>query len=140
MKTLVLHRRYFLHGTYAVLCDECGNELTKTVERPWLNNQPGISCVPEGEYILEPHTSPKFGQCYALVAPELGVTISSQSLRTHILIHAANLPEQLEGCIAPGMQFGVLKNKWAVLESKVALQQLEHHLGGERARLVIKSA
>ncbi|SIO94809.1 DUF5675 family protein [Vibrio spartinae] len=140
MKTLILYRRYFEHGTYSVLCDEYGSELTKTIERPWLNNQQGISCIPEGIYTIEPTISPKFGHCYALTAPELGVTVNGPSLRTHILFHAANLPEQLEGCIAPGMLFGVLRGKWAVLESKNALQKLENYLGGEKAQLMIKAA
>jgi len=140
MKTLTLHRSYFPHGTFGILTDDNGNEFLKTVEREWKNNQPSISCVPEGEYRLVPHQSPKYGKCYALEAPELGVTINGPSLRTHCLFHAANLPEQLEGCVAPGMRFGVVSNKWAVLESKVARDHLMSYLGGEEARLIIRRA
>ncbi len=60
MKTLTLHRNYFPHGTFSFLCDENGNAILKTVERPWKNNAAGISCVPEGTYDLVPHNSPKF--------------------------------------------------------------------------------
>lgn len=140
MKTLTLHRNYFPHGTFSYLCDEYGNSILKTVERPWKNNQAGISCVPEGEYDLIPHNSPKFGDCYALEAPSLGVTIYGPSQRTHILFHAANKPSQLEGCIAPGMNFGVVGNEWAVLDSRIALDYLMAHLCGERAKLIIKRA
>lgn len=140
MKTLTLHRNYFPHGTFSYLCDECGNSILKTVERPWKNNQAGISCVPEGEYDLIPHNSPKFGDCYVLEAPSLGVTIYGPSQRTHILFHAANKPSQLEGCIAPGMNFGVVGDEWAVLDSRIALDCLMAHLGGERAKLIIKRA
>lgn len=140
MKTLTLHRNYFPHGTFSYLCDENGNAIFKTVERPWKNNQAGISCVPEGEYDLLPHKSPKFGECYALSAPTLGVTIYGPSQRTHILIHKANHPDQLEGCIAPGMEWGVVNARWAVLNSGVAFDYLMAHLGGEKAKLIIRRA
>ncbi|MDA0126497.1 DUF5675 family protein [Vibrio sp. MarTm2] len=140
MKTLTLHRNYFPHGTFSYLCDENGNAILKTVERPWKNNQAGISCVPEGEYDLLPHKSPKFGECYALSAPTLGVTIYGPSQRTHILIHKANYPDQLEGCIAPGMEWGVVNAHWAVLSSGVAFDYLMAHLGGEKAKLIIRRA
>ncbi len=140
MKTLTLHRNYFPHGTFGYLCDENGNAMLKTVERAWKNNQSGISCVPEGEYDLVPHNSPKFGKCYALEAPTLGVTIYGPSQRSHILVHAANKPSQLEGCIAPGVDFGVVGDEWAVINSKTAFEYFMNHLGGERAKLIIKRA
>ncbi|HGS4460695.1 TPA: DUF5675 family protein [Vibrio metschnikovii] len=140
MKTLTLHRNYFPHGTYSRLCDENGNPFLVTVERAWKNNQASISCVPEGIYDLVPHASPKFGSCYALVAPELGVTIYGPSLRTHILFHVANKASQLEGCVAPGLTFGVLDNEWAVHNSRDAFDKFMAYLGGEKARLVIKRA
>ncbi|ELB7341436.1 hypothetical protein RV032_002116 [Vibrio cholerae] len=145
MRTLILYRRLFAHGTFGVLCDEFGNEICKTVERPWLDNRKGESCVPNGTYDLLPHQSPKFGKCYALSSPELGVTVYGPSLRTHILIHPANRVDQLQGCIAPGLEFGVLKNDegknvWAVLNSKTAFNQLLNWLNNEPARLIIKAA
>jgi hypothetical protein len=75
MKTVILHRRYFEHGVFGILCDEFGNELCKTVERPWRDNQPGISCVPSGEYNLIPHQNPKFGSVYALEENYCGQTV-----------------------------------------------------------------
>ncbi|WP_418114587.1 DUF5675 family protein [Vibrio scophthalmi] len=140
MKTLTLHRNYFPHGTFSILTDENGSELVKTVERSWNNNAPGRSCIPEGTYELVQHQSPKFGKCLALVAPELGVTIHGPSLRTHILFHPANLAEQLEGCVAPGFSFGVLRNQWAVLDSTSAMGALMQYLNGENAQLIIKRA
>ncbi|SHO58776.1 DUF5675 family protein [Vibrio quintilis] len=142
---LILHRRYFSHGVFGVLCDEYGNDICKTIERPWKDNQPGISCVPAGEYDLIPHQSPKFGNVYALDAEQNGVTVFGPSQRTHILMHVANRVDQLEGCIAVGMEFGVLKNKhnqnvWAVLDSRTAFDQLMTFLGGQPARLIIKEA
>ncbi len=140
MKTLTLHRNYFPHATFSYLCDENGNAILKAVERPWKNNAAGISCVPEGTYDLVPHNSPKFGKCYALEAPNLGVTIYGPSQRTHILIHPANTADQLEGCIALGMNFGVVNNNWAVVDSRIAVAYLMVHLDGEKAKLVIRRA
>ncbi|MFA0092904.1 DUF5675 family protein, partial [Vibrio sp. 10N.261.49.A11] len=82
----------------------------------------------------------KFGKCYALEAPTLGVTRFGPSQRTHILIHKANRAAQLEGCIAPGMDFGVVNNEWAVINSGTAFDYFMAHLGGEKAKLVIRRA
>lgn len=140
MKTLTLYRNYFPHGTYSFLADDNGNAFLKTVERPWKDNAPNISCVPEGVYDLIPHKSPKHGECYALQAPDLGVTIYGPSQRTHVLFHTANRPSELEGCIAPGTDFGVVDNEWAVVNSKLAMQYFMSHLAGEKAKLIIKRA
>lgn len=137
MRTLFLQRRYFEHGTFSYLYSPEGEQLCAVVEREWNNNQPNISCIPQGEYTLVPHHSPRFGDCYALVAPSLGVTIHGPSLRTHILFHVANLPEQLEGCLAPGMGFGVVKNQWGVVNSTIAFDKLMEYLGGDEWKLVI---
>ncbi|MCG9624621.1 DUF5675 family protein [Vibrio mediterranei] len=139
-KRLTLHRSYFPHGVFGTLCDEFGNKLCYTIERPWQDNAKGKSCVPEGEYHLTPHQSPKFGQCYALDGEEHGVTIFGPSQRTHILIHKANKASQLQGCIAPGMTFGVLDGEWAVLSSTQAFNKLMKHLNGENALLDIRRA
>lgn len=140
MKTLTLHRNYFQHGTFSILCDENGNPILKTVEREWANNTPNISCIPEGVYDVTPHDSPRFGKCLALSAPSLGVTIYGPSLRTHCLIHAANKPSQLQGCIAPGLDFGVVDNEWAVLSSRDALLELMKYIDHKPAKLIIRKA
>jgi len=35
-----------------------------TLELPWLDNKKRISCIPEGEYDVIKHVSPKFGECF----------------------------------------------------------------------------
>ncbi len=137
MKTLTLRRRYFVDGTFSTLHDGAGEQLCCMVERPWQNNAPRQSCIPEGTYQLIPHTSPKFGQCYALEANTLGVTRYGPSLRTHILIHTANLPSQLQGCIAPGEGFGVINNQWGVINSRAAFDKLMNHLDNKAWQLII---
>ena len=49
-----------------------------TLELPWLDNQKRISCIPEGEYDVIKHVSPKFGECFwVLNVPD----------RSEILLH-----------------------------------------------------
>ena len=138
MKHLVLKRRYFPHGTYSTLHRADGSQVCCVVERPWQNNAPSKSCIPEGSYTLFPHKSPKFGECYALESKDLGVTRQGPSLRTHILIHKANSPKQLQGClVAPGVDFGFVGGEWAVMNSTAAFNNLMAELGGEPASLTI---
>ena len=137
MKNFILKRRYFEEGTFSTLHRADGSKVCCVVERPDLNNKPSESCIVEGTYSLLPHQSPKFGECYALEAPMLGVTRYGPSLRTHVLIHKANVPSDLEGCLAPGLSFGYVKGQWGVVSSGVAFNALMKELGGEPAQLTI---
>lgn len=137
MKHFILRRRYFENGTYSYLYREDGSKVCCFVEREWRNNIPFKSCVMEGSYDLVPHNSPKFGRCYALVAPTLGVTINGPSLRTACLLHIANKPSQLAGCASPGLDFGMLDGEWCVTHSGDAFKALMKELGGKPAKLTI---
>jgi hypothetical protein len=83
----------------------------QTLERPWLGNQKGISCVPKGVYQLFKHSSEAHPKTWALVNKSLNVLHWPDSAfpdaRTAVLIHPANYPSELRGCIAPGMSRGV---------------------------------
>lgn len=138
MSTYHLKRRYFKTGTYSTL-EKAGAEICKVVECPWLNNVPGKSCVPEGAYTIKPHVSPSKGECYILVAETLGVG-ESGTLRTDCLIHIANAPSELKGCMAPGTDFGYVKNQWAVTCSTTAFKALMKELNGEEHTLIIGKA
>ncbi len=123
-KLLTLHSSVIpTIGTFGRIADENGNELCKTVEREWLDNKPRVSCIPAGLYKLTKVQSPKFGDCYALTNADLSVTYTGPSTRTHILLHAANYPEQLLGCIAPGTNY--MEGRWGVSSSRKALVNLE---------------
>jgi hypothetical protein len=87
----------------------------QTLERPWIKHDqyragtPFKSCIPAGEYGLEPFRSTKFGQTYALENAELGVfshldQCEREGDRYGILIHVANWVNELQGCIAPGLR------------------------------------
>lgn len=68
-------------------------EIAKTVELPWLNNNPKISCIPKGEYEVVRRTSAKYGNHFH---------ITGVPKRDFILIHNANYHYQLLGCVAVG--------------------------------------
>ncbi|GAB1141539.1 MAG: hypothetical protein WStaBPW_38650 [Shewanella algae] len=122
VKTLYLKTRNIPGiGAFGELFHE-GQRLCVTVEREWQNNQPNVSCIPAGVYTLRHHNSPSKGHCLALEAPSLGVTLFGPSQRTHCLVHIANWPLQLEGCIAPGTAFH--PEKWGVINSEKALNAL----------------
>ena len=89
---LVLNRIYFPEGTQGVL-EWNGTIVCYTIELPWLGNQRRISCIPEGDYLLQLRFSPKFKWHFLLMnVPD----------RDLILIHPANDAKlELLGCIAP---------------------------------------
>ena len=88
----MLNRIYFPEGTQGIL-EWNGTLICYTIELPWLGNQRRISCIPEGEYILQLRFSPKF-KWHFLLMDVLG--------RDLILIHPANDAKwELLGCIAP---------------------------------------
>ena len=89
---LVLNRTYFPEGTQGIL-EWNGTLVCYTIELPWLNNQKRISCVPEGEYVLQKRFSPKF---------KWHLHLRNVPRRDLILIHPANdAKTELLGCIAP---------------------------------------
>ncbi len=138
---LLLKTHSFSHGTYGELFDgNTGERLCVTVECPWLNNETGRSCVPAGDYVVESHVSPRFGQSLIIAAPSLGVTHEGPSLRTHCLFHAANRASELKGCIAPGVRFGSVEGDWAVLDSRKALDKLLVLVGNDKVPLRIERA
>lgn len=100
-----------------------------TVERPWLDNKPFVSCVPEGQYILQKTITPKHGNTFVLISSLLGVYEHKQeSGRYAILIHSGNTMDDVEGCIAPGIFLGYVNNKWAVLSSKDTMKQIRDRI------------
>lgn len=104
---LVLHRTYFPEGTQGTL-EWNGKRICYTIELPWLKNQKRVSCVPEGEYILQQRYSKKYGWHLHLV------NVPGRDL---ILIHPANnAKKELLGCIAPvtkhtGIGKGILSGR-----------------------------
>ena len=89
---IVITRTYHAAGTNGRLYIN-GKQAGFTIELPWRNNQPQVSCIPEGRYLLVKRMSEKF---------QLHMLVTGVPNRELILIHKANNAlEQLKGCIAP---------------------------------------
>jgi hypothetical protein len=110
---LVLNRTYFPEGTQGTL-EWNVTIVCYTIELPWLDNQKRISCIPEGEYVLQKRFSPKF-KWHLHLRNVLG--------RDLILIHPANDAKmELLGCIAPvSKHTGIGKGSF----SRKALEKLK---------------
>ncbi|MBV30859.1 MAG: hypothetical protein CL504_09510, partial [Actinobacteria bacterium] len=99
-------------GTLGVI--QVDDQKFYSVERPWMDNAPNVSCIPEGEYKVSWRLSPRFGETWH---------IQDVPDRTHILIHAANFPYDVEGCIGLGM--GVMDQRVGVKSSRRAVQSFD---------------
>jgi len=129
-------------GTFGVLT--FGGRTVRTIELPWRNNRVQRSCIPPGVYRCQIVHSPRFGRVY-------GVT--NVPGRSAILIHSANLAgdvamgytTQLQGCIAPCLRVGVMRNKTgqmqaAGLVSRPALAMLTEWAAGKPFDLEITTS
>lgn len=122
MQNLTLQRQTrSTHGTEGILSLPNGKKLF-TLELPWYDNKPQISCIPKGIYDCKPRYSPKFKQHYHLQNVEG---------RSYILIHSGNfagdvslgLKSNVQGCILLGTKRGNIAGQRAVLSSKVACRK-----------------
>ena len=101
MNGLVLERQDFSKDWIIGSFYYDGEFICYSLERPYLDNAPNISCVPEGEYELKYHRYKGKLDTFALI----GETVShfpSDKQRNLILIHPANKVHELQGCIATG--------------------------------------
>lgn len=95
-------------GTFGTLV--FGANSCRTLELPWRDNRPQVSCIPTGTYRCGIVRSPRMGRVYGVAAVPG---------RSNVLIHSANLAgdismgfdTQLQGCIAPCERLGSLRNK-----------------------------
>jgi hypothetical protein len=85
-----------------------------TIENPWQDNEPDVSCIPEGSYAMERYQSPSHGaNTWQLVdVPN----------RTYIQLHVANYASDVLGCI--GLGIGVMSNLVGVSNSRNAIDML----------------
>ena len=106
-----------------------------TCERAWKDNQPNVSCVPTGFYLLEPHDGTKYKNTFALVGSTVSHTVDPSPVwltadlspvwltvdgagvtRSACVFHKASKGSQLQGCIALGTSVTlVADSSWAKL-------------------------
>ena len=89
-----------------------------TIERPWLNNKPMVSCIPSGDYYVHSYDSPRFGSSVIIYGGTVSPYPDPNYVRSGILIHPANIAGDLSGCIGLGNRFGTVYGEHAVLNSK----------------------
>lgn len=129
MKQLTLMRAFTPMGTFSELLGTQNEHVCYTVERSWENNKSSISCIPNGMYNVSRHTSPKFGDTWILQGGTVEKYNNNNGSRWGILIHKANYPSQLQGCIAPVTKFVPIHNEWGGSSSGSALRTLNTYLG-----------
>jgi hypothetical protein len=98
MKTVYLLRRISSDdrtlGTLLVFDGLTMQARFSTLEPPWRENKPNVSCIPAGVYTIKPRSSPKFDE-HLIVDDVPG--------RSYILAHRGNTPADTEGCVLVGM-------------------------------------
>jgi Family of unknown function (DUF5675) len=112
MTNIVLRRVTFTPDspTFGMLLSQ-GLPLCLTLERPWQENQHGISCIPPGTYQCVPHDTPEKPNCWE---------VTGVSGREAILIHAGNTVVDTEGCLLVGLEI----DGSSILKSQDALNHL----------------
>lgn len=89
-----------------------------TIERPWLDNQRKVSCIPEGVYAMKWRPSPlvtRLSKGKHTSAWEAADVIN----RSDILIHQGNYVRHSEGCILVGKDHSKNGEEWMVTSSVV---------------------
>lgn len=79
-----------------------------TLEREWLKNLVGKSCITAGTYDCKRVDSPRFGDTFE---------VTNVFGRSHILFHKGNLDDDSHGCILVAEEFGKLGNDDGVVRS-----------------------
>jgi hypothetical protein len=118
---------YHPEGTLGVM--EIDGEKFYSIERPWLENAPNVSCIPTGTYEMTWRESPRFGWTWMLEnVPD----------RTYILIHVANFSKDVQGCI--GLGTGLMGDRIAVSNSRKAVAAFEELTRGQTCQIEISNA
>ncbi len=82
-------------GTFGVLRHD-QIPFALTLERPWVDNQANVSCIPVGHYTCQRMRSPKFGDTFE---------VTQVPNRSHVLFHKGNTVDETHGCILVAEEF-----------------------------------
>ena len=114
--------------TFGVLFSDDGVPFALTLERPWLNNLPNQSCIPEGRYLAIRHVSPKFGETFWL---------QDVPGRSGILFHKGNNTTDSQGCILIGEQFNQVNGEPGITHSSAGFQEFMRLCEGKAEIIVV---
>lgn len=94
---LYLHRTCSSRfGTWGMLCTAMV-PFALTLEKPWIENERVVSCIPTGTYFCGRVQSPKFDDTFE---------VCNVPGRTSILFHKGNTLDDTQGCILVGESIG----------------------------------
>jgi len=104
-----------------------------SVEKPWRDNEPYISCIPEGKYrcVWRPTSTSvpaSFGLHTWYVEGGNEMVGFDFGVRTRIAWHIGNTADDVTGCAAFGLRLGTVGGKWAVQRSADAMTLLREKL------------
>jgi hypothetical protein len=125
MKKLTLARSYLSDRTVGVL--KHSDMWLSTLERPWLDNMPNISCIPEGVYLVKRDKTGRH-QWYA---------VQDVEGRTNIEFHPGNSVGHSEGCILVGESHDGSLN---LINSNQAMMSMLEYIGNSDFLLHIRAA
>ena len=116
MQILIRRFAYMPKGTFGDIQIIGRHFQWLTVERPWMNNAPFESCIPEGTYKGVPHDASAGKGIFALVNSELGVYNNEYDIPAGVagrfkclLGDTANHPDEVLGCVGLGKSHGWFK-------------------------------
>ena len=118
--------------TFGVLLREDGIPFALALERPWLDNQRSVSCIPAGTYRAIRHKSPRFGETF---------WIQDVPGRSEILFHKGNIDDDSHGCVLVGEQFDPVKGEDGIVASAQGFEQfMALQAGNDEFTIEIKDA
>jgi hypothetical protein len=126
MKVLTLSRSYLSDRVVGILHHKEGLHLN-TLERPWVNNHPNISCIPEGIYHVKRDKEGKHKY----------YSVRNVEGRTAIELHTGNKVAHSAGCILVGMSFD---ERYNLNSSTRAMDKLLSAIGDNGFILHIRAA
>ncbi len=119
------------HGTF-----QLEGKTYHSIEQPDLGNLPYKSCVPQGEYVLLPYSSRKYGACFIMVNPDLNVyQFESSPGRPEngrflcLFVHKGNYPRNFQGCIGAGRAY--LEEQDMVTATKTTCREVNRRVEEE---------
>lgn len=126
MEYTLIRNRTSDEGTFGILLNEDMDFLFNTIELPWRDNKPFISCIPSGVYNCTKTYSDRFKRSLYRLDD------TQTAPRSAILFHAGNhagdvlsgYKSDFEGCIGLGKEYTSSLNKQAgLLHSVKALKE-----------------
>lgn len=106
MTGIVLQRTKFFTGHTRGILSLNGAKICETLELPWKDNEKDISCIPEGEYVVNGRDFGKYQAIYqAKLDHKVSMWVTKVDGRSNILIHTGNTAKDTLGCILVGEKY-----------------------------------